>query len=71
MKAFCLVIFHLSLSELTGRSKEVEEFIRILEYNKFHRGTICNIISIEGEAGVGKSRLLEEFLDILEEKNFR
>jgi len=53
---------------LIGRNKEVDEITRCINEVKEGKGTI---LTIEGEAGIGKTRLVEEALSIAVENSFR
>ena len=47
--------------EMVGRSDQLDQLIRIFTHLK--RGQSGGIIMVHGEAGIGKSRLVHEFLD--------
>jgi class 3 adenylate cyclase len=50
-------------SQLVGRKKEVQAFRKVIAKVKKSSGQICGIT---GEAGMGKSRLVQEFMKMLE-----
>eukprot|EP00794_Sanderia_malayensis_P020042 gene20042-22009_t len=54
---------------ILGREKEVSQISEILQ--KAKENTNVNAVAIEGEAGIGKTRLLEEVMDIAENEGFR
>ncbi len=53
---------------LVGRRKEIESFNQLIDKTKSNKG---QIISIVGEAGIGKSRLSDEFISILFKKSIK
>ena len=58
----------------TGRGKEIEEMKTLLHAIKCDDtrvGGSRRVVVIEGEGGVGKTRLLEAFMDIAEEEDFK
>ena len=55
-----------------GRSKERDEIKRLLHSIKAdHTEESRRVVIVEGEAGIGKTRLLEEFMDDAEEEDFK
>lgn len=56
---------------LKGRQNEINELSGVLKSLEAGKRTTTNIIVIEGEAGIGKTRLLEEFMDMVEANQFR
>lgn len=72
----------MQLAELTflcfvrflGREKECKEMRKLLHTvttDERQAGLVQHMVIIEGEAGIGKTRLIEEFMDIAEDENFR
>ena len=58
----------------TGRGKEIEEMKTLLHAIKCDDTRVSGsrrVVVIEGEGGVGKTRLLEAFMDIAEEEDFK
>ncbi|MBS3817427.1 MAG: tetratricopeptide repeat protein [Candidatus Thermoplasmatota archaeon] len=57
-----------SKKTLIGREEEIERLKELLEEAQKDR---CRAVFIEGETGLGKSRLLSELKDIAEERGFK
>jgi predicted ATPase len=58
----------------SGREKECKEMKELLHaVNSDDRevGLIQHMVVIESEAGIGKTRLMEQFMDIAEDENFK
>jgi len=53
---------------LVGRDREIEEFKKIIKEVKNKKGYV---VLIKGEAGIGKSRLTREFINLCVKSNFR
>lgn len=59
---------------ILGRKLECEEMKKLLHtvtMDERQAGLVQHMVIIEGEAGIGKTRLMEEFMDIAEDENFR
>lgn len=55
-----------------GRSKERDDIKELLHSIKAdHTEGGRRVVIVEGEAGIGKTRLLEEFMDDAEEEDFK
>jgi len=56
---------------IIGRQEEMAAIGKTLKSFHCHDTSYNNVIAIQGDAGAGKTRLLEEFMDKAEEKQFR
>ena len=59
------------LYAIAGREKEIDQFIEILDNSQIRGEISTSILLIEGDAGIGKSRLLEELMEVAEDKRCR
>ena len=69
-----LQFFHFEIRCHPGRSDEVNEIKQLLQTIKSNDalGTSnTRFVSIEGEGGIGKTRILEEIMDVAEDEDYK
>lgn len=49
----------------------MKKLLHAVNTNDREAGLIQHMVVIEGEAGIGKTRLMEQFMDIAEDENFK
>lgn len=49
----------------------MKKLLHIVNTDERRAGEVQHMVIIEGEAGIGKTRLMEEFMDIAEDEHFR